>query len=76
MSKIRLFEWAKRLKERRESVENDSREEAPVTTRTDTNVHHKYIPGVQTVTDKFNVSVLRQLQARVYRVRLELAGNG
>jgi hypothetical protein len=38
MSKTRVFEWAKRFKEGRESVEDDPRAGAPVTARTDENV--------------------------------------
>lgn len=38
MSKICVFEWAKRFKEGRESIEDDQREENPVTTRNDMNV--------------------------------------
>ncbi|XP_055918322.1 protein GVQW3-like [Eupeodes corollae] len=38
MSKTRVFEWAKRFKEERESVEDNPRKGAPVTSRTDANV--------------------------------------
>ncbi|CAH2102651.1 unnamed protein product [Euphydryas editha] len=38
VSKMRVFEWAKRFKEGRESVEEDPSEGAPVTTRTFANV--------------------------------------
>ena len=38
MSKSRVFQWAKRFKEGRESVDDDSREGAPVTSRTNANV--------------------------------------
>ncbi|XP_055910874.1 protein GVQW3-like [Eupeodes corollae] len=38
ISKTRAFEWAKRFKAGRQSVEDDPREGAPVTSRTDENV--------------------------------------
>ncbi len=38
MSKTRVFEWARRFREGRESVEDDPREGAPVSSRTEPNV--------------------------------------
>lgn len=38
MLKTHVFEWAKRFKKERESVDDDPREKAPVTARTDANL--------------------------------------
>ncbi|KAF2905634.1 hypothetical protein ILUMI_00545 [Ignelater luminosus] len=44
MSKTHVFEWAKRFKKGRESVEDDPRAGAPVTSRTNANVTYETPP--------------------------------
>jgi len=76
MSKTCVFEWAKRFKEGRESVNDDPREGAHVTSRTDAIINREYVPAGQAVTGQFYVSVLERLRARIFRVQPELAENG
>ncbi|CAH1997496.1 unnamed protein product [Acanthoscelides obtectus] len=70
MSKTRLFKWAKRFKEGRESVKDDQREVAPVTSRIDANVNRLRTLltadrrlSIRALSDKLNMNkeIVRQM---------------
>jgi len=77
MGRTQVFDWFRRFKERRTSVENDPRSGRPSTSRTEEMidsegiVHHEYAPDGQTINKEFYLEVLRRLRESFRRKRPE-----
>jgi len=70
MGRTQVFEWFRRFKEGRTSVESDPRSGRPLFDSEGT-VHHEYAPDGQTINKEFYLEVLRRLRKSVRRKRPE-----
>jgi transposase len=71
LSRTSVFEWHKKFKEGRESLQDDERKDRPSTSRTEELVTEK-----QTVNGTFYKEVIKRLLARVHGVRPEFQESG
>ncbi|KMQ82458.1 hypothetical protein RF55_22900 [Lasius niger] len=71
LSRSRTFEWFKRFRDGRESVEDD-----PHTGRQDGVIHHEFLPPNMTINGQFYTEVLDRLRKRIRRVRPHFRQNG
>ena len=70
MDRTQVFDWFRRFKEGRTSVESDPHSGRPFFD-SEIIVHHEYAPDGQTINKEFYVQVLRRLRESIRRKGLE-----